>query len=170
MAWSKDETLLLITLWSEDSVQAQIKGCKRNREVYEKLAAQMGEAVYHRTGQQCREKMKMKGDYSKIKDYNNETGRARWSSAIFEAMDKVSGQMPATCPPVVLDTLSTTHEDIAKTSCTGEVTSDVDGEGESTATTGSSTPCSSVSSGQSFHTAEDNASRHVINERTKKKF
>ena len=40
-------------LWSEDSVQAQIEGCRRNREVYEKLASQMGEAGYHRTGQQC---------------------------------------------------------------------------------------------------------------------
>ena len=61
-------------------------------------------------------------------------------------------------------TLIATHLDIVETSCTGEVTLDFDGEGQSTATTGSSTPCSSVSSGKSSHTAEDNASSHVINE------
>ena len=48
---------------------------------------------------------KIKGDYIKIKDNNNETGRTRWSSMIFEAMDKVLGQKPATCPLVVLSHL-----------------------------------------------------------------
>ena len=32
-------------LWSEDSVQAQIEGCRSKREVYEKLASQMGGRV-----------------------------------------------------------------------------------------------------------------------------
>ena len=38
---SEHETVCLIDLWGEGSVQFQIEGCARNREVYEKLAEQM---------------------------------------------------------------------------------------------------------------------------------
>ena len=45
--------MYLIELWSEDSIQVQIEGCGRNREVYVKLAEQMKRAGYSRTGMQC---------------------------------------------------------------------------------------------------------------------
>lgn len=122
MAWQEDETLCLIALWSEDSIQAQIEGCKRNKEVYEKLAAQMQEEGYRRTGQQCREKIKkLKGDYRKIKDNNNETGRARRSTRIFEALDRILGHKPATHPPIVLDTLSDRQEELDPEPEVGEI-------------------------------------------------
>ena len=103
--WTEDETLCLITLWGEDSIQAQIEGCRRNRAIFAKLAEQMRDQGYNRTGDQCREKVKkLKADYKKIKDKNNETGRARQSSRVFEAMNNVLGHRPATHPHVVLDT------------------------------------------------------------------
>ena len=46
MAWSEHETLYLIELWGEGSIQVQIEGCARNREVYVKLVEQMKEAGY----------------------------------------------------------------------------------------------------------------------------
>ena len=52
MAWSEHETLYLVELWGEDSIQVQIEGCARNREVYVKSAEQMKEAGYSRTGVQ----------------------------------------------------------------------------------------------------------------------
>ena len=58
MAWTEQETLLLIDLWGEESVQVQIEGCARNKEVYAKLAARMQEEGYNRSGTQCREKIK----------------------------------------------------------------------------------------------------------------
>ena len=103
--WTEGEMLCLIRLWGEDSIQAQIEGCRRNREVFARLAGQMREEGYDRTGDQCREKIKkMKADYRKIKDNNSVTGKARRSTKVFEAMDGVLGHRPATCPPVVLDT------------------------------------------------------------------
>ena len=36
--WTDEETLKLIALWSEDSIQAMLEGCKRNKDVYAKLA------------------------------------------------------------------------------------------------------------------------------------
>ena len=41
MEWSEDETICLIQLLCEDSIQGQIEGCRRNKEVFAKLASQM---------------------------------------------------------------------------------------------------------------------------------
>ena len=66
--------LKLIKLWSEEAIQEQLEGCKKNKDVYDKLARLMEEAGYQRSGQQCRDKIKkLKGDYRKVKDHNNIT-------------------------------------------------------------------------------------------------
>ena len=41
MAWSKDETAKLIDIWARAEVQAQLEGCHRNRDVYEKMAQEL---------------------------------------------------------------------------------------------------------------------------------
>ena len=56
--WSKEETFKLISLWSDDTVQAQLEGCRRNSEVYTRIAKELTEAGYARTMEQCRDKMK----------------------------------------------------------------------------------------------------------------
>ena len=56
MAWSEKKTLCHIRLWSDDGIQAQIEGCKRNREVFDTLAAGMTDEDYVRTGVQWRDK------------------------------------------------------------------------------------------------------------------
>ena len=109
MAWSESETPYLIHLWGEESIQVQIEGCKRNKQIFAKLAGQMEEEGSERTGSQCREKVKkLRGDYRKIKDNNNESGRVRRSSKIFEAKDRILGHKPAIHPSVVVDRLSQT--------------------------------------------------------------
>ena len=107
MAWHKHETLFLISIWGEDSIQAQIEGCTRNKEVYDRVAKQMREEGYSRTGVQCHEKIKkLKQAYRKTKHNNNESGKVRRSTKIFEAMDRILGHQPATCPPILVDTRS----------------------------------------------------------------
>ena len=48
MAWSEDETICLIQLWDEDSIQGQIEGCRWNKEVFAKLASQMQSMIESR--------------------------------------------------------------------------------------------------------------------------
>ena len=82
MDWSEAATLKLIEIWGEDSIQAQLEGCKRNREVFKKYSAKW--AGYPRTEKQCRDKVKkLQRDYKKIKDNNNETGRDRKTFVFF---------------------------------------------------------------------------------------
>ena len=69
MATWSDEVFKLLDLWGEDSIQVQLETCKRNKWVYEKIAAQMKEAGYDRSADQCRKKAKkLKGEYRKVKD------------------------------------------------------------------------------------------------------
>ena len=95
--WSKEETFKLITIWSDDTIQAQLKGCRRNSDVYRKIAKELTEAGHNRTLEQCRDKMKkLKAEYKKIKDKRNETGQGRYPEwNFFDAMDNVLGHKPA---------------------------------------------------------------------------
>ena len=45
--WSKEEMLKLISVWSEDNIQAEVEECKRNREVYIKIAHDLSVAGYN---------------------------------------------------------------------------------------------------------------------------
>jgi len=103
--WSKEETLRLIGIWSDDAIQAQLEGCRRNSEVYRKIAKELTEVGYTRTMELCRDKMKkLRVEYKKIKDKRKETGQGRYPEwDYFDAMDEVMGHKPATQPPVIVD-------------------------------------------------------------------
>ena len=79
-------------------MQLQLEGCKRNRQVYEKIATSLKAAGYERTAVQCREKIKkLRAEY-KIIDNNNETGQDRKDFLHF------ARHQPATQPQHVVDT------------------------------------------------------------------
>ena len=64
--WTREETFKLISLWSEDVIQEQLEGCRRNRSVYSRLAENLHKAGFSRTLEQCRDKIKkLKGEYKK---------------------------------------------------------------------------------------------------------
>ena len=103
--WSEEETLKLIEIWGEDSVQAELEGCKRNKQVYEKIVRGMRAAGYNRTFVQCREKIKkIRTEYKRVKDHNDESGRDRKDFVYFEKLDTILGHRPATQPEHVIDT------------------------------------------------------------------
>ena len=106
-SWSKEETLKLIEVWGNGAIQAQLEGCKRNQEIFEKIAAELREAGYEWTGKQCREKIKkLKVEYRKIKDKRNKTGEGRFPEwDYFDAIDAILGHKPATQPSVVVNSI-----------------------------------------------------------------
>ena len=79
MAWSWDEVLKLIEIWGDSAIQAQLEGCKRNQDVYDRIAADLRDAGFECTGKQCREKIKkLKGEYRKIKDTSPDASGVLW--------------------------------------------------------------------------------------------
>ena len=64
----------------------------------------MEETGYHKTGDQCSRKInKLKYEYRRIKDNNEQSGRGRKEWKFLDAMDSVLGHKPATRPPVVVE-------------------------------------------------------------------
>lgn len=67
--------LKLSELWGEDKVQAQLEGCKRNAQLFERISCKMRDKGYDQVGVQCREKVKkLRGEYRKVKDKKGKTG------------------------------------------------------------------------------------------------
>ena len=126
--WSKEETFKLISIWSEDNIQAQLEGCKRNREVYTKIACGLSSAGYNSTYEQCREKLKkLKTECTKISYKRKKTGQGRYPKwDFYDAMDDVLGHKPSTQPAVVVDTLE--DSEVQDTQVDDDLLHDTEGE------------------------------------------
>jgi len=95
VVWQEEETIKLLDLWSEESVQALLKGCTRNKIVYDKLAEDMAMYGYTRTGGQCWERIKkLKKDCKKTKDNLQQTGNGnrRKQCKFFEKLNEILGE------------------------------------------------------------------------------
>ena len=103
--WTREETFKLISLWSEDVIQEQLEGCRRNSLVYRRIADDLREAGFARTLEQCRDKIKkLKGEYKKVRDKRETTGEGRYPEwEFFDALDNVLGPKHSTEPPTVVE-------------------------------------------------------------------
>ncbi|XP_039767357.1 1-aminocyclopropane-1-carboxylate synthase-like protein 1 isoform X2 [Ornithorhynchus anatinus] len=87
--WSDPEVVELLQLWADESVQLELESCLRNQHVFNRIAEVLRDKGIHRTGDQCREKIKkMKLEYRRIKD-NSKAPRGGRSWKFYEAMDRV---------------------------------------------------------------------------------
>uniref|UniRef100_A0A8C5RYC3 Myb/SANT-like DNA-binding domain-containing protein n=1 Tax=Laticauda laticaudata TaxID=8630 RepID=A0A8C5RYC3_LATLA len=92
--WSDPEVVELLHLWADESVQAELESCLRNQHVFNRIAEVLREKGIHRTGDQCREKIKkMKLEYRRIKD-NHKAPRGGRTWKFYEVMDRVLASRP----------------------------------------------------------------------------
>ena len=56
--WTDKEVFLLFKCWSEEGIQEQLEGSRRNKHVHDKLSQSLAEHDIEKTGEQCRTKMK----------------------------------------------------------------------------------------------------------------
>ena len=107
--WSESETVKLIEVWGEESIQSELEGCKRNKQVYDKIARELKAAGFERTAVQCRDKIKkLRGEYKKVKDHNDETGRDRKSFVFDDQLNDILGHRPSIQPEHIIDTSAET--------------------------------------------------------------
>ncbi|XP_042197274.1 1-aminocyclopropane-1-carboxylate synthase-like protein 1 isoform X2 [Callorhinchus milii] len=105
--WSDPEVVELLQLWADESVQMELESCLRNQHVFNRIAEVLREKGIHRTGDQCREKVKkMKLEYRRIKD-NNKICRGGRTWKFFEVMDRVLSNRPNICYSTVGNTVIT---------------------------------------------------------------
>ena len=101
--------------YGEDSIKTELEGCKRNKQIFEKIARELKAAGYERMAVQCREKIKkLIAEYKKVKITTMRQGRDRKTFVYFNRLDDLLGHRPATQPQHFLDTSADLVEKSAK--------------------------------------------------------
>ncbi|CAM5103561.1 unnamed protein product [Natator depressus] len=104
-AWSERETLDLIAVWEEESVQAELLSKRRNANMYAKIAQGMVQRGYNRDTQQCRVKVKeLRQAYQKTKEANGRSGSEPHTCHFYDQLHGILGGNPTTTPPLSVDT------------------------------------------------------------------
>lgn len=87
--WTSDEVKVLLTQWSEESIQEQFRSTQRNERVFAQLSSELATQGFDKTTSQCRSKIRLlKQKYRRIKEQKNpKKQKSRW----FAIMDKVLG-------------------------------------------------------------------------------
>lgn len=85
--WTDTEVETLLCLYASEETTD-----KRNRKIFTTISEQLAASGIHHSPKQCREKIKkLKQDYKKIKDYNNQGGVKRKRGKWYEALDAILG-------------------------------------------------------------------------------
>ena len=76
--WSERETQALVSIWSEDRIQRELKKSVRNDLAFGQISRELAERGYVRTVEQCRTKVKsLKAKYKQIADRLRRSGTGR---------------------------------------------------------------------------------------------
>ncbi|XP_077683056.1 uncharacterized protein LOC144270453 [Eretmochelys imbricata] len=104
-AWSELETLDLIAVWGEESLQAELQSSRRNTDIYAKIAQGMVDRDYTRDTQQCHMKIKeLRQAYQKTKEANGPSGSEAHTCRFYDQLHGILGGNPTTTPPLSMNT------------------------------------------------------------------
>ncbi|XP_077450309.1 uncharacterized protein LOC144069093 isoform X3 [Stigmatopora argus] len=92
--WSEEETLHLLDIWGNDSVQRALKGCLKNRHIYVQIAQTLAQRGFKRTVEQCQTRIKRLK-----KGYRQNKGTSRVEHTFYEHMKRVLGSPPSSAAP-----------------------------------------------------------------------
>ncbi|XP_059181672.1 uncharacterized protein zgc:113263 isoform X2 [Centropristis striata] len=80
MPWSDQETRTLLGFWGEDNIQLTLRGCLKNRHVFEYISEKMSDAGFIRTSEQC---------YTRIKRLKHGFLHEKEDFKFFSEMDEI---------------------------------------------------------------------------------
>ncbi|XP_020494456.1 uncharacterized protein zgc:113263 isoform X1 [Labrus bergylta] len=83
--WSDQETRTLLGIWGEDPVQLTLRGCQKNRHVFEYISEKMCERGFIRTSEQC---------YTRIKRLKHGFLHEKEEFKFFSEMDEIFRSEP----------------------------------------------------------------------------
>ncbi|KAK9525675.1 hypothetical protein VZT92_016360 [Zoarces viviparus] len=83
MPWSDQETRTLLEVWGEDNVQLTLKGCLKNRHVFEYISEKMSDGGFIRTSEQC---------YTRIKRLKHGFLHEKEEYKFFNEMNEIFGR------------------------------------------------------------------------------
>uniref|UniRef100_A0A8C8T0I4 Myb/SANT-like DNA-binding domain-containing protein n=1 Tax=Pelusios castaneus TaxID=367368 RepID=A0A8C8T0I4_9SAUR len=105
--WSTAEVLDLISIWGESALQAQLRGSRRNDDIYGIISRAMSERGYDRDTVQCRSKVKeLRITYHRAKEANRRSGSAPATCRYSKEIEAILSGDPTTTAKSPVDTLA----------------------------------------------------------------
>ncbi|XP_072288362.1 zinc finger and SCAN domain-containing protein 29-like [Eucyclogobius newberryi] len=93
--WIDSEVQALLSVYAATKMQGDFEGQKKNTKIFDSISKELEHFGVHHTPKQCREKVKkLKQDYKKIKDYNNQSGAEIKTGKWYDILDSILGQHP----------------------------------------------------------------------------
>ncbi|XP_029443094.1 uncharacterized protein LOC115083420 isoform X2 [Rhinatrema bivittatum] len=97
--WSDNEVRALIHIWSDETIQKQLEGATRNKEIFEEIASRLMEFGIDRDWKQCRTKYKnLKYEYHALQKENSQLSNPRRFMRFYEDVDYILRRHSATAP------------------------------------------------------------------------
>ncbi|KAM7177195.1 zinc finger and SCAN domain-containing protein 29-like [Macrochelys suwanniensis] len=104
-AWIERETLDLIAVWGEESVQADLRSSRRNADIYAKIAQGIMKRGYTGDAQQCHMKIKeLRQAYQKTKEINGHSWSEPQTCRFYDQLHAIQGGDPTSTPTLSVDT------------------------------------------------------------------
>ena len=92
MVWTNREVETFLCILGEEDVQRDLDGAARNEKVFQLVSQKLLDAGFEKNTEQCRQKSKkLRADYRKAKDHNNQNGDYRKMWKWFNMMDAIYG-------------------------------------------------------------------------------
>ena len=71
-SWPALETRVLITIWSQEHVQDELKRVHRNHDIFQRMSKELEDCGFPRTRQQCQARIKnLTAKYRKVRSMPN---------------------------------------------------------------------------------------------------
>ncbi|GFX29718.1 uncharacterized protein TNCV_2750521 [Trichonephila clavipes] len=106
VAWLYNEVCALLDIWADQEIQQQLAGRLHNMCIYEKISKRLADLGIHRTGEQCREKIKkLRRDYKTVVDNNYSPAFARKMLVCYDKVHEIFGKCAVLKPSFVIESI-----------------------------------------------------------------
>ncbi|GFQ72792.1 uncharacterized protein TNCT_88351 [Trichonephila clavata] len=106
VAWLYNEVCALLDIWADQEIQQQLAGRLHNMCIYEKISKRLTDLGIHRTGEQCREKIKkLRRDYKTVVDNNYSPAFARKMLVCYDKVHEIFGKCAVLKPSFVIESI-----------------------------------------------------------------
>ncbi|XP_064795650.1 uncharacterized protein zgc:113263 isoform X1 [Oncorhynchus masou masou] len=102
--WVDGETVILLELWGDNTVQQNLKRCPHNGHIYSEISEKLNIRGYHRTAEQCHTRIKrLKASYRQCQETISSSGSEQVDFKFYNILDQILERQPPSTSTVVTD-------------------------------------------------------------------
>uniref|UniRef100_A0A674B201 Zgc:113263 n=1 Tax=Salmo trutta TaxID=8032 RepID=A0A674B201_SALTR len=95
--WVDGETMILLELWGDDTVQQNLKRCPHNSHIYSEISEKLNFHGYYRTAEQCHTRIKrLKAGYRQSQETISSSGSEQVDLKFYDILDQILEMQPPT--------------------------------------------------------------------------